>query len=206
MTEHKDKRSIAVSAAIDNLRSQGEDITIDKRGGIACLFEYYSNKTLEDRRHFINSNNISGSVMRDLLYKAKFGYSYKDFYKSKEWISLSKAVKDIYGRVCMKCGKSSGVFHSDHIIPRSKNIDLELDINNIQVLCEDCNISKSNSESVDYRTMDDIEKLNRKTNKKYHFERGMHMGIDQWVSENRNKKLSKDRIETLLGILYASHA
>ena len=41
--------------------------------------------------------------------------------------------------------------HVDHIKPRSKHPELELDINNLQILCKDCNLGKSNTDSIDYR-------------------------------------------------------
>ena len=41
--------------------------------------------------------------------------------------------------------------HVDHIKPRSKYPRLELDFDNLQVLCEDCNLGKSNRYKVDLR-------------------------------------------------------
>ena len=51
----------------------------------------------------------------------------------------------------MVCGSTERI-HVDHIKPRSKYPELELDINNLQVLCEDCNIGKSNIDETDWRT------------------------------------------------------
>ena len=41
--------------------------------------------------------------------------------------------------------------HVDHIKPRSKFPSLQLDVNNLQVLCADCNLGKSNRDDTDWR-------------------------------------------------------
>jgi hypothetical protein len=41
--------------------------------------------------------------------------------------------------------------HVDHIKSRSKHPDLALEITNLQVLCADCNIGKSNTDETDWR-------------------------------------------------------
>jgi len=80
-----------------------------------------------------------------------------EFYRTKKWRELRYKVLVKYGRRCACCGTtpdSGAVMHVDHIKPRSKYPKLELDINNLQVLCEDCNIGKLNYSSEDFR---DIE-------------------------------------------------
>jgi 5-methylcytosine-specific restriction endonuclease McrA len=57
----------------------------------------------------------------------------------------------------MKCGETKGEFHIDHIKPRSKFIELELCIDNLQVLCKSCNLEKSNKNEIDYRPNDVAE-------------------------------------------------
>ena len=50
---------------------------------------------------------------------------------------------------CKICGITSergAILHVDHIKPRSLYPDLALDKSNLQVLCEDCNIAKSNND------------------------------------------------------------
>ena len=50
------------------------------------------------------------------------------------------------GEICANCGRKAGrgVFlHIDHIKPKSKFPELFYDINNLQVLCEDCNFKKT---------------------------------------------------------------
>ena len=77
-----------------------------------------------------------------------------DFYDSSEWRELRyKALKQC-GAACQCCGRPRGngvVLHVDHIKPRSKFPHLELLLENLQVLCEDCNLGKSNKDSTDWR-------------------------------------------------------
>jgi hypothetical protein len=74
----------------------------------------------------------------------------KDFYQSKVWSKLRKVIFKRDGRICALC-KSTERLHIDHIFPRSKFPHLSLDPNNMQVLCRDCNIEKSNFNSCDFR-------------------------------------------------------
>lgn len=78
-----------------------------------------------------------------------------EFYSSREWRSLRARVLEKYECKCMMCGRSPKahgiVIHVDHIKPRSKHPELSLDFNNLQLLCEDCNLGKSNKYSTDWR-------------------------------------------------------
>ena len=77
------------------------------------------------------------------------------FYKSKDWLKLRSKFfhenKD--KRYCVICGARPPevTLHVDHIKPRNKHPELELDINNLQFLCRDCNIGKGDSHSIDWR-------------------------------------------------------
>lgn len=86
-----------------------------------------------------------------------------DFYKSEEWRKLRYRVIQKYGAKCMLCGRSHSehgvVIHVDHIKPRSKHPELDLNFDNLQVLCEDCNIGKSNNDENDYRQEFDESEL-----------------------------------------------
>jgi len=76
------------------------------------------------------------------------------FYESREWRELRyKALLKNNGK-CELCGsgKHDGVkLHVDHIKPRSLYPDLQLVEDNLQVLCEDCNLGKSNKDDTDWR-------------------------------------------------------
>jgi hypothetical protein len=82
------------------------------------------------------------------VYQPQMG---KAFYQTREWRELRYKVLTKYGKTCQCCGETSGYIHVDHIKPRSLFPDLELDISNLQVLCEACNIGKSNQDTTDWR-------------------------------------------------------
>lgn len=73
-----------------------------------------------------------------------------NFYYSDAWRQLRYRVFKKYGRQCMVCG-ATGKLHIDHIKPRSKFPKLELEMSNLQVLCEDCNMGKLNLDDTDWR-------------------------------------------------------
>lgn len=76
-----------------------------------------------------------------------------EFLQSYEWRQLRFLALQKYGRRCQCCGaspESGAVMHVDHVKPRRKFPALALDINNLQVLCEDCNHGKGNL-TVDFR-------------------------------------------------------
>lgn len=78
-----------------------------------------------------------------------------DFYSSREWLSLRVRVLEKYECKCMMCGRSPRdhkvVIHVDHIKPRSKHPELSLEISNLQLLCNECNLGKSNKYDTDWR-------------------------------------------------------
>ena len=78
-----------------------------------------------------------------------------DFYRSKLWRELRVRVLESYSCSCMMCGRSPKdhgvVLHVDHIKPRSKFPELELSFSNLQILCDDCNLGKSNKFKTDHR-------------------------------------------------------
>ncbi len=67
-----------------------------------------------------------------------------DFYNSDAWRELRYKILRKFGFKCMACGASPPkvVLHVDHIKPRSKYPGMELDPNNLQVLCASCNLGK----------------------------------------------------------------
>jgi len=89
---------------------------------------------------------------RELKRQAKTGIQVvrEDFYMTRAWRDLRYRVLRTYGPKCMCCG-ASGVMHVDHIKPRSKYPALELVFDNLQVLCEPCNMGKSNTDETDWR-------------------------------------------------------
>ncbi len=75
----------------------------------------------------------------------------KDFYLSRPWQELRYKALKLHGRKCMVCFVSNTELHVDHIKPISKFPDLKLCFDNLQILCRDCNLGKSNKDSIDWR-------------------------------------------------------
>jgi len=79
-----------------------------------------------------------------------------DFYSSKEWRNLRYLALSLCEGKCTCCGRSAAehgiVLHVDHIKPRSLYPELSLQLKNLQILCEDCNIGKSNLDDFDFRS------------------------------------------------------
>lgn len=76
------------------------------------------------------------------------------FYATVEWRRLRYQAFVRYGNACQCCGMgaSQGIpLHVDHIRPRSKYPQLEFDLSNLQVLCEDCNLGKGAWDETDWR-------------------------------------------------------
>jgi hypothetical protein len=82
-----------------------------------------------------------------------------DFYSRDEWVKLRFRVLQKYGFKCMACGRSQKdgtVIHVDHIRPKSIFPELALREDNLQVLCRECNMGKSNRSDVDLRPIREI--------------------------------------------------
>lgn len=78
----------------------------------------------------------------------------KVFYNLPEWQRLRYSAIEKYGNKCNACGRSPKdgvIIHVDHIKPRSISPELALDIDNLQILCEQCNLGKSNKFDTDWR-------------------------------------------------------
>jgi 5-methylcytosine-specific restriction endonuclease McrA len=83
------------------------------------------------------------------LYKRNDG-----FYESKEWRQVRYAALKACGARCLCCGSSAADgarLHVDHIKPRYTHTHLSLELSNLQVLCEDCNLGKGAWDDTDWR-------------------------------------------------------
>jgi hypothetical protein len=81
----------------------------------------------------------------------------KDFYASVAWKRLRYQVLRESNGCCVVCGRSAKdgiVLHVDHIVSLSKDWSKRLDKNNLQVMCSDDNMAKSNTDSIDWRRQD----------------------------------------------------
>ncbi|WP_434670333.1 HNH endonuclease [Klebsiella sp. B345] len=77
------------------------------------------------------------------------------FYNSREWRALRYQALKKYGGACSACGRSAAkhgvVIHVDHIKPRSKYPHLALRLDNLQLLCHECNLAKGNRDEIKWR-------------------------------------------------------
>jgi hypothetical protein len=77
----------------------------------------------------------------------------KAFYASWEWKQARYQAFLRYGRKCMCCGAAGegAKLVVDHIKPISKFWDIRLDPENLQILCNACNMGKSKLDYTDFR-------------------------------------------------------
>lgn len=76
-----------------------------------------------------------------------------DFLQTYEWRRVRMEAIKKYGRRCQCCGAGpdTAKLHVDHIKPRKLFPMLALDIENLQILCEECNHGKGNWDMTDWR-------------------------------------------------------
>jgi 5-methylcytosine-specific restriction endonuclease McrA len=77
-----------------------------------------------------------------------------EFLAGYEWRKVRMEALLKYGPVCQCCGatpKTGARMNVDHIKPRKHFPLLALDIDNLQILCDDCNHGKGNWDSTDWR-------------------------------------------------------
>jgi 5-methylcytosine-specific restriction endonuclease McrA len=71
-----------------------------------------------------------------------------------QWRKVRMEALKKYGPRCQCCGATpatGAVMNVDHIKPRKKWPSLALDVNNLQILCHDCNHGKGNWDDTDWR-------------------------------------------------------
>jgi len=76
------------------------------------------------------------------------------FLETYEWRRLRMEALKKYGPKCMCCGATpatGAVMNVDHIKPRKLFPALAMDLNNLQVLCHECNHGKGNWDQTDWR-------------------------------------------------------
>lgn len=112
-------------------------------------------KDRRDRRRLIQQQKNLRQKLAEHQPEGTLRTPSEEFYKSDAWREIRYKVLQIYKGECALCGRSKRVhgvtIHVDHIVPRSLNASLELSMDNLQLLCEDCNKGKSNNDSTDWR-------------------------------------------------------
>jgi 5-methylcytosine-specific restriction endonuclease McrA len=77
-----------------------------------------------------------------------------EFLSTYEWRKTRMVALKKYGARCQCCGATpatGAVIHVDHIKPRKLFPALALDVDNLQVLCHECNHGKGNWDQTDWR-------------------------------------------------------
>lgn len=85
---------------------------------------------------------------------------WKNFYSSAAWKALRYRAFSKHGNKCQCCGRSpldGAVMHVDHILPKSTHPHLALNLENLQILCDMCNIGKSNQSTDDWRISEAVD-------------------------------------------------
>lgn len=101
---------------------------------------------------------LSRGFLNEALSRNKKTTRAGDFYQSKQWASVRYAALIRADGRCKCCGASSADgarLHVDHIKPRSKFPELALSLDNMQVLCDLCNVAKSNIDQTNWQQKQD---------------------------------------------------
>ena len=138
--------------------------SFEERGHDTDLWEERNVKALKAKIEAIRVRKLAVKLARDyrmevldqgaLMNPTMNHTSYNDFFKSQKWQRLRYEVLCKSNMSCELCGASrrnGAELHVDHIEPRSLRPDLELEVDNLQVLCKACNLGKSNLDNTDFR-------------------------------------------------------
>lgn len=107
------------------------------------------------RRSFAVQQAIEDIKSR--VYFGKYSGEYlasREFLDSWDWKKLRVQAFSLYGNKCQCCGatpRDGAKLHVDHIKPRKFYPYLALSIDNLQILCSDCNLGKGNLVDTDWR-------------------------------------------------------
>lgn len=100
-----------------------------------------------------NVSNKTKLMCRAALEKCK-RMTPEEFYHSWEWLRLRYEVLKKYGPKCMICGatpEDGARICVDHIKSRALFPDYQLDPDNLQILCDECNKGKGRWDKTDWR-------------------------------------------------------
>lgn len=140
-------------------RAIGKEITDEQ----AKAFELYANRILKKKDRVALKHRIKvGALERKLKAPPKPKHSFEatdEFLSSYEWRKVRMLALRKYGPVCQCCGATppDAVMNVDHIKPRKLYPQLALDVDNLQILCHECNHGKGNWDMTDWRHMQSIQ-------------------------------------------------
>lgn len=116
--------------------------------------DWQRNDYLKQMRKFGKAGLFGQQEQKERQRQPEEKGSSNSFYQTKEWRKLRYQAFKEYGNNCAVCGRSPKdglVMHVDHIKPRSLYPHLALEITNLQIMCEECNVSKSNKDNIKWR-------------------------------------------------------
>jgi hypothetical protein len=129
---------------------------LDGRNKMLLFYSLY--ETGEPHRLYKYKKKPKNTSKKSKKFKKKkkiyTNLSPSEFYATDRWRKLRYLVLKANNGRCELCGNGKfegAVLHVDHIKPRSKFPSFEWDINNLQVLCSDCNLGKSNTDSINWK-------------------------------------------------------
>lgn len=115
----------------------------------------YSFKTwaLHNAPHILQEiKNINSKPIKEN--KVNLSVTQDAFLNTYQWRRIRMVALKTYGAKCQCCGATpanGAVMNVDHIKPRKLFPELALDIQNLQVLCHECNHGKGNWDQTDWR-------------------------------------------------------
>ena len=119
----------------------------------AVQFKITGGKPVRKKKQRRKNRQAKPSAAKQAAVPATQWDGKKDFFKSLQWRQLRYlALRNSGGCNCCGATAKDGVLlHVDHIKPISKFPDLRLSLDNVQVLCEDCNVGKGSWDETDWR-------------------------------------------------------
>jgi len=134
---------VSIAHLVDYFQLKGESGKIKKKRKVVAR------KRVAKTTKIRAINSPTAAPIKDLEFAKTV-----DFLQSYEWRKIRLVALKLHGRKCLCCGatpETGAIMNVDHIKPRKTHPSLALDINNLQVLCHECNHGKSNWDSTDFR-------------------------------------------------------
>lgn len=145
MSDLKRIKACEVRLGIGPLSIKTKEWRREALGTLAAEIQRRKNEAHKKLPNFSKEQKEAGPPSQKMI---------RDFYDSPQWKRLSYRAKITLGRRCMVCGKTPEdgiVIHTDHIKPIRHHWALRLDPNNLQILCEECNLGKGSWDETDFR-------------------------------------------------------
>lgn len=143
--------------------------------------------------------------MSENIHSDEMNMKVSAFYASFEWRQARYSILKKSAGCCMLCNRSDLPLHVDHIKPLRKHWSLRLRLDNLQVLCEECNHGKGNWDETDWRphskenaqrqkvSRDKVEKQAEQKQRKFARDRYWLDQLEQEARRRMKQELSKDK-------------